>query len=73
MEKMHRRNYIYPYPLGLGASGDMEFAYNLGRVTAIKAKKDGVNVVWSRLLILPLRIQYVGEASLYRNLQKFVF
>ena len=33
--------YRFPYPMGIAASNDLEFAYNLGRVTAIEAKKDG--------------------------------
>ena len=39
-------DYRFPYPLGVATSQDMNFAYNLGRVTAIEAKRDGVNVAW---------------------------
>lgn len=39
-------NLRFPVPMGIASSGEMDFAYNLGRVTAIEAKKDGVNVAW---------------------------
>ncbi|MBE7020197.1 MAG: glycoside hydrolase family 3 protein [Ruminococcaceae bacterium] len=45
----------YPYPLGIASSGDMEFAYNLGRVTAIEAKRDGVNVAWGPVVDVALK------------------
>lgn len=47
--------YRFPYPMGIATSGDMEFAYNLGRVTAIEAKKDGVNVAWGPVLDLAVK------------------
>ena len=48
-------NFRYPYPLGLATSGDFEFAYNLGRVTAIEAKKDGVNVAWGPVVDIAVK------------------
>lgn len=47
--------YRFPYPMGIAASNDLEFAYNLGRVTAIEAKKDGVNVAWGPVVDLAVK------------------
>ncbi|MBR4893310.1 MAG: glycoside hydrolase family 3 protein [Clostridia bacterium] len=45
----------FPYPMGIASSGDFDFAYNLGRVTAIEAKKDGVNVAWGPVLDMAVK------------------
>ena len=48
-------NYRFPYPMGVASSQDMKFAYDLGRVTAIEAKKDGVNVAWGPVADLAVK------------------
>lgn len=40
----------YPYAIGISSLNDPEVAYNLGRATAVEAKKDGVNVCWGPVL-----------------------
>ncbi|MBE7014922.1 MAG: hypothetical protein E7419_06940 [Ruminococcaceae bacterium] len=45
----------FPVPMGIASSGELEFAYNLGRVTAIEAKKEGVNVAWGPVVDLPVK------------------
>lgn len=47
--------YRFPYPMGVASSQDMKFAYDLGRVTAIEAKKDGVNVAWGPVADLAVK------------------
>lgn len=47
--------YRFPYPMGVASSQDMDFAYNLGRVTAIEAKRDGVNVAWGPVADLAVK------------------
>ena len=44
--------YSYPPSIGLAASDDPSLAYKMARVTAIEAKKDGVNVAWGPVVDL---------------------
>lgn len=38
--------YKIPFPIGIASSGVPHNAYDLGRVVAIEAKKDGANCIW---------------------------
>lgn len=43
---------IIPRPMGITAGGDPKVAYELGRATAIEAKRIGINLIWGPVVDL---------------------
>jgi len=53
MENGYTRGTVrYPTAMGISSCNDPKVAYELGRITAIEAKKDGVNVAWGPVVDL---------------------
>ncbi len=55
----------YPTAMGISSCGDPKIAYELGRITAIEAKKDGVNVAWGPVVDLS------GNGAVNKNARCF--